>query len=120
MSNETEHIPDWSAQAVLESLDGSVDDLRQLYEIWQRQCPKLMTEIRDAVQNSNASGLAQAAHTLKGSLQILCADRATGLAADLEMLGRRSQLGTASELFVRLDHEVTAIVTTFSHYMTSV
>jgi HPt (histidine-containing phosphotransfer) domain-containing protein len=53
--------------------------------------------------------LMTAAHTLKGSLLVLSADRASNAALELEKLGRQSKMQGAAEWFAILESEVAAV-----------
>jgi len=52
-----------------------------------------------------------AAHTLKGSLLVLSADRASTAALELEKLGRQSKMQGADAWFAILETEVAAVAT---------
>ena len=58
---------------------------------------------------TQAQALMAAAHTLKGSLLVLSADRASTAALELEKLGRQSKLQGAADWFAILESEVHAV-----------
>jgi len=50
-----------------------------------------------------------AAHSLKGSLLALAADRAAAVALELEKMGRESRVEGAAQILVSLESEVLAL-----------
>lgn len=76
--------------ATLRSLqeDGDDDLLAELIDLFFQDAPDRMAAIKDAVQASNWVGLAERAHSLKGSCASLGAVRMASLCAKLEAMGR--------------------------------
>ena len=107
----------WTVQLALESVDGSEPDLRGLLEIWLRLSPRLLCDIRSALENDDAENLLLAAHTLKGSLLILCAEEACLYAAKLEAAGQKRQLSSAAGLLTKLEAEIAVISRLVTAYM---
>ena len=54
----------WEVKNALANADDRVSDLKELLEIWLRQSPKLLSQIRIALENGDAKKLELAAHTL--------------------------------------------------------
>ena len=109
----TDQIPDglvWNEQLALEIVDGCISDLKDLLEIWLRQSPRLLSDIRSALESHDAKKLHLAAHTLRGSLQIFCTDVDHSAAAALEAVGRIGQTPNEIDLFTKLEVEI-ALVT---------
>jgi signal transduction histidine kinase/CheY-like chemotaxis protein len=69
--------------------------LKELAEIFVDECPRLVADVRRALDAGDASGLRMAAHTLKGSLSVFAAGPATAAALRLERLGEAAQLTQA-------------------------
>lgn len=91
-------------------------DLKNLLKIFLRETPRLLSDIRTAVENSETQRLHLAAHTLPGSLQILCADDAEFKAGAMETAGKHDRTAVAVTLLPKLEHELAMItlqVTTF-------
>jgi HPt (histidine-containing phosphotransfer) domain-containing protein len=74
------------------------------------ECPKLMRRMRDAITNNAPSELQQAAHTLKGSLQIFGVTRPAAAAFRLETLGRDGDLTGAEEAWSALVTEIDGLM----------
>ena len=68
-----------------------------------------MASIQAAIKANDADALAIAAHTLKGSLLALSAERASAAVLELEKMGRESRFQGAAELFAILESEVAAV-----------
>lgn len=99
---------DWPA--VLRSVG---DDRRLLIDVINLldvEAPKLMTEIENAITAADAPTLQRASHTLKGSLRIFGAEKASALAFRLETCGRDSQLESAVEFFEELKPAIIALL----------
>jgi CheY-like chemotaxis protein len=94
---------------ILERLGGNVGLLQSVVALFEEDCPGQMARIQDAIRSGDARELASAAHTLKGSLLVLSADKASAAALELENLGRQSQLEGAAEWFAILESEVDAV-----------
>ena len=104
-------------QLALESVDGSAPDLRGLLEIWLRMAPQLLSDIRCALDNDEPEKLVLAAHTLKGSLQILCAEEACRYAAELEAAGQKRLVSSAAGVLPKLVAEIADITELVTKYL---
>jgi two-component system sensor histidine kinase/response regulator len=99
---------DWGQ--VLEQTGGSLETLRELVDLFAAECPKLMRRIRDAITNNTPSELQQAAHTLKGSLQIFGVKRPVSAAFRLEILGRDRDLTGTEDAWSALVREIDGLM----------
>ena len=109
----------WTVQLAMECVDGCESDLRELLEIWLRQSPLLLCDIRSALQNDEPEKLQLAAHTLKGSLQILCADAACEYAAALEFAGEKRMTASAACALPKLEAEIADLTQLITTYLNS-
>jgi signal transduction histidine kinase/DNA-binding response OmpR family regulator/HPt (histidine-containing phosphotransfer) domain-containing protein len=96
---------------ILDRLGGNVGLLQSVVALFEEDSPGQMVRIQDAIKSGDAQALMVAAHTLKGSLLVLSADRASTAALELEKLGRQSRLQGAAEWFAILESEVAAVAT---------
>ena len=94
---------------ILDRLGGNVGLLQSIVSLFEEDSPGQMARIQDAIRARDAGALIVAAHTLKGSLLALSADRASAAALELEKLGRESRLNGAAEWFAILESEVAAV-----------
>ena len=72
-----------------------------------QQYPALMAEIEQAIAGQQAPGLMRAAHTLKGSAQVIGGEAVAATALRLEQIGRDEQLDQAA---AALDPLLSAVV----------
>ena len=90
-------------------LSGLGDDLelaRKLVSIFLEQSPRLMTDIRSAVDAGDAQGLRRAAHALKGTISNFPLGPARGEAAKMETFGYDGDLDGAREALPLLEQEL--------------
>jgi HPt (histidine-containing phosphotransfer) domain-containing protein len=86
---------------------GDSDELlAELIEVFQGEYPPLLEEIRNAIAQQQASDLRRAAHTLKGSAQVLGAGPTAEAALRLEQMGREDNLAGADQAFAELQAEI--------------
>jgi PAS domain S-box-containing protein len=91
--------------AVLARVDGDLELLQYIVELFLEELPKLMGEIRDAVARHDSEALERAAHTLKGSVGNFHANAVVGAAQHLETIAREGDLSGAREALAVLEHE---------------
>jgi HPt (histidine-containing phosphotransfer) domain-containing protein len=77
---------DWNT--ALEQAAGDRDLVLEMIDVFMEEKPKLLSSIQRAIDTGDEAGLRRAAHTLKGALHHLAADRAAGAAAVLEAIGK--------------------------------
>jgi CheY-like chemotaxis protein len=94
---------------ILDRLGGSVELLHSIVSLFAEDSPGQLARIQEAIKAGDAVALTVAAHTLKGSLLALSADRASAAAFELERMGRESRLRGAAERFAILESEVAAV-----------
>jgi two-component system sensor histidine kinase/response regulator len=96
--------------ALLETLDNDPQLLREVIGIFLADCPGKLAELRVAVTAGNPDQIANSAHSLRGSVATLGAQKAVEVAQKLESMGRQGQLEGAAEAFSILEREM-ALVT---------
>jgi HPt (histidine-containing phosphotransfer) domain-containing protein len=84
-------------------VDGDMELLKELAGIFLAECPKLMAEIRQAVDQRDARKLRLAAHTLKGSASHFGAGAVAGAAQRLEGAGAEQDWAPADEALAALE-----------------
>ena len=100
----------WNDTIALANVAGDQEILIELMEIWLRQTPRLLLDIKQAVQSDNPDALHLAAHTLKGSLQVFGMETAASIAAALEVAGRTRNLAGGADLERQLEAELALVV----------
>jgi two-component system, sensor histidine kinase and response regulator len=83
------------AADLLERLDGDLELLSELTEVFREDYPGQLKLAREALANSDLSGLQEVAHSLKGSLANLAANEASNLAAMIEEITSLNELISA-------------------------
>jgi CheY-like chemotaxis protein len=87
---------------LLARVDGDRTLLAELARLFVEERPLLLEAMETALRDGDAQELARAAHKAKGAFGNLSAPLAQQAAAELEMLARRSELGPATDVFLRL------------------
>ncbi|HVX11723.1 MAG TPA: PAS domain S-box protein [Pirellulales bacterium] len=95
---------DWAA--ALERLQGDRELLEELVGVIRQEGPKLLADVREAIQRGDAPALKLSAHTLKGSLSNFAAADAAEAARRLELIGKHGDLAEAPQALVLLEHEL--------------
>jgi len=88
--------------AALMRVEGDIELLLEIVEVFLEDSPRLMARIRTAVERQDLSSLEQAAHTLKGSVGNFCAPAAYAAASKLEKLGREGNMTGQQEAWNEL------------------
>jgi len=101
---------DFDPTAALKRVDGDRDLLKEVASLFFEDTPRLMTEVRNAIQRGDGKALERSAHTLKGSVSNFGARMALEAAVSLEQMGRNGDFARASEVFAQLDRQVTLLV----------
>jgi DNA-binding response OmpR family regulator len=92
--------------AALERVDGDLELMKELAELFLSECPQRMVEIRQAITMRDASKLQQGAHTLKGSVGNFGAREAFEAAQRLEVDGREQHWGQAEQDWAALEEAI--------------
>ncbi|MFA6292482.1 MAG: response regulator [Victivallales bacterium] len=90
----------------LNGIDGDLTLFAEIVKIFTDSCPHMISQIREAIHQGNASELERGAHALKGSASNFGAQTAVNLAQKLETLGKSRALSTAKEVFAELEVEI--------------
>ena len=96
--------------AALRWVDDDRELLTELIEIFLEDCPKRLQELDHAAKEGNASGVRQAAHSLKGMVAGFDAGSAHRLAAEMESLGKAGDLSKALDLLSTLQLEFSRVM----------
>jgi two-component system, sensor histidine kinase and response regulator len=111
MTNSTDQLQeDISMVMDIETFRSRAGDdtelMKELIAIFVAEYPRQLTDVRSAVEATNASALHSAAHAIKGTVGNFSAHLAFEAAASLEGMGRAGNLANASERFDQLEREV--------------
>jgi len=95
---------------MLAELDGDEELLAELIETMRDEAPKLLHEVRVAVEAGDAALLGRAAHTLKGAVSNFGARAAADAALCLERRGRSGDLADVAPALASLEIEMAALI----------
>ena len=90
----------------MERLGGDLDLFREIAGLYREDSPKLLSQIRTAVEGADAPALERAAHTLKGCVANFGAQAVVQAALRLERMGRARELAEASGACQTLETEI--------------
>ncbi|RKX27106.1 MAG: hypothetical protein DRP45_01865 [Candidatus Zixiibacteriota bacterium] len=91
-------------------VDGDVDLLKELIDLFNEQSKELLKNIEQAIEAGDAERLRNAAHTIRGALGNVGGVAAHEIGSELEQMGDQGDLKNAHEVFTRLRTEVSAFV----------
>ena len=101
--------PSYELAEALEYADGDRGILRNLVRAFLANAPRSMAEMNRAAGEGNAEEVARLAHRIKGSLGLLAARRAYGLAAALERTVADRGMRDAQETLSQLAREISLL-----------
>ncbi|MBW2005417.1 MAG: Hpt domain-containing protein [Deltaproteobacteria bacterium] len=90
----------------LEVVDGDMELFKEIADLFQKNLPDNIAQIREAIANSDSNALNAAAHSLKGSVSNFGAKRAFEAAYRLEVIGREERLAEAGAGLSELEKEL--------------
>lgn len=94
----------------MENVGGKPQILDELAKVILEETPLLMERIRTAVAGLDQEDLRIAAHTLRGSANILGASAASDAAANMESAGRNGDLENVEQLHVELRYQIETLM----------
>ena len=97
-------------------VDGDKDLLQELVHTFQEDLSERVSSLTEAIRRGDDQETFQAAHSLRGPLGILCAEKALALAEELETLGRAGQLGGAATIGEAFEREMTKVAAFLSSF----
>jgi CheY-like chemotaxis protein/HPt (histidine-containing phosphotransfer) domain-containing protein len=99
---------DWSAAMAAVGDDREL--LREVVAALVEECPSLIDEIRQAIDQGDAATLRRAAHTLKGSLRLFGSTDPGEFAFQLEMMGAEQALNQAPAVLAQLEQSLQLVM----------
>ena len=108
--NQPDQELNFDPGAALKRVDGDRELLREIAGLFFEDTPRLVAEVRNAIQRGDGKALERSAHTLKGSIGNFGARTAFEAAFSLEQMGRNGDFARASEAFTQLERQVTLLV----------
>jgi signal transduction histidine kinase/HPt (histidine-containing phosphotransfer) domain-containing protein len=102
----------------LQSLNGDVNLLTEIVQIFLAESPVLLDQIETAVAEADAPTLRRAAHTIKTGFRMFGAEPAYDLALHLEVCGQNGNLESAHESVHRLKQAYSEVEKELSEFLT--
>jgi two-component system sensor histidine kinase/response regulator len=101
----TDSAPENLAETLRRATGGNESIARSVVKTFLSDTPKKLSVLRRAVSSNDAGSLATVAHSLKGSLALIGAQKAAGTARNLQAMGRLGNLSGATAEFRVLESE---------------
>jgi PAS domain S-box-containing protein len=92
--------------SLLERVEGDRDLLTEMVHLFQEDVPKLLTTMRDALQNADMAVLERSAHSLKGAASNLSAKATAAAALQLEKDAKSQDAETAKKSLAEVERAV--------------
>jgi HPt (histidine-containing phosphotransfer) domain-containing protein len=93
----------------LRRVDGDLELLQELVKTFQEDLPERTQRLKAAIDRGDSQDTARSAHSLRGSLGILAAQRAQSLATELETLAAEGRLDEAARLYPAFESELARV-----------
>ena len=100
-------------EIALEQIPGGMEAVLEMSQLLLTECPRLMNELRAALDAGDANCVQRAAHTLKGSASVFGAKYVVEYAARIEKMGRSENLHDAPAAISKLEFEVERLKVAF-------
>jgi HPt (histidine-containing phosphotransfer) domain-containing protein len=97
----------YDRQAILETLHGDMDALRELAQMFMTDHRLMLDEARRMIDVDNIDGLARVAHTLKGMIGNFAAAEASKAAETFYKLAHKGHKAKAAKALQRLELRLT-------------
>lgn len=106
MSSRTDVL---DGEAFLARLEGDLALAKELLALFASHVPAQVDSLRDAIAAADCTAVEAAAHSLKGVLGNVHAERAARAAFELERMGRAGDVEAAPAAFTALKSEMHAV-----------
>lgn len=103
---------------LLEIMDDDKELIKECFNEFISDASNMLERIKNAIESGDTAGLNSSAHKIKGSLRYLAAEKASGLAYDLETMGKNGNLDNAVEAFQNLESECEKLKKVMADYET--
>ena len=102
---QVEAVP-FDREEMLDRLGGDDELMIDVLGVFLEECPRMMEEIREAVDRGDAPLVRNAAHSIKGALLNISAAPAAEEAKQLELLGGEERLAETAAVLDKLQVEI--------------
>ena len=101
-----------------ERLDGDIDLLKELVEIFAEDVPNLLDNIEDAIKKDDAELLRKTTHKLKGSISNFSPKKSYDYIIELENIAKTKELSKAKIVLNQLKVEIDYLVNSLTELAT--
>ena len=101
---EVKEVFDWAA--FLERLEGDEELCRELVDLFMRDVPEQVEQLKQGLDNDDAEMVERRAHTIKGASANIGARALSEVAFEIELAGKEQELGKARLLVGKLENEL--------------
>ena len=105
-SEESLPRPAFDREATLARVEGDVELLAEIVELFFDNAPRLLSDIQEPVSRRDAVALERAAHALKGAVGNFSAEDAFNSALKLEVMGSTGDLNGVDEAYADLETKI--------------
>jgi two-component system sensor histidine kinase/response regulator len=99
---ETVAVDRLDRDEILERMEGDVELLEEIIQLFLEDCPRLLAQIRESLDAGDGPSLRLAAHAMKGSLSNFGASSTVALAFELETMGKNGEMTGAAPVYSSL------------------
>jgi len=114
--DSTPAIEAFDRTAALERVEGDLELLADLIQVFLQDLPQQVAALRKAVEDQDAKGIQQEAHRLKGAAASLDATAVSACAARLEQSGRDANCAVARAEWAQLEVELARLESAFRDF----
>ena len=86
----------------LTRVPGGIDGLAKTHQIFIKECDRLISELEAALAKSDFETVKRAAHSIRGSAKVLCAERLADITLEMETLADGHKLEKAQSMLPEL------------------
>ena len=104
-------------QEAVAGVGGNEETLRDLVGLFLQECPKLLSQMTDAIQAGDATALRRAAHTLKGSARLFAGHPCADAAQTVETIGRDGPLEDAPAALAALSARADELISAMQRHL---
>ena len=109
-SNSLIEAPAVDREALMARLDGDRELLKELQQLFAKECPRLKADLHRQLEARDNAALARAAHTLRGMLSTFSALKAEHAAQALELASVAGDLTGAAGALDSVDRQVDRVL----------
>jgi two-component system, sensor histidine kinase and response regulator len=106
----TEPVNHWDPAQTLERLGGDENLLQEVMELFVKEAPIQLANVRAGIAQGNAEASARGAHSLKGELGYFDTSQLSQKARELEESARARDLERAAKVFASFEKELSAFI----------